>query len=70
MRKPRDLDRYVPAVNAAAQLQAIAADLERGGGLVKFNLQLSFWQPGWERGEYGGGGVPVRGLSFRQGGGG
>lgn len=43
-RKPRDLESYSPAEEAAQSLESLAAKVRRGGGLVKFSIQLWFWE--------------------------
>jgi hypothetical protein len=51
-RKPRNLDRYSPAAEAIRGLEALAADLRknaREGDLIRWDINLSFWNPDWER---------------------
>lgn len=47
LRQPRDLERYDTADDVASQLERIAASLRRRGGLAKFSLKLSLWDPLW-----------------------
>ena len=52
MRKPRDLAKYIPAIEAAAFLRIIAQEIiddEKEHPLVKLNLQQSNWNPDWAR---------------------
>ena len=49
-RPPRNLDAYTDAAQAAAGLEQIAADIRakaRIHPLVRWNLNLSFWNPAW-----------------------
>ena len=50
MRKPRDLNNYVPAAEVAEGLRRAAATIERQAEihpLVKIHLTLSYWNPDW-----------------------
>jgi hypothetical protein len=50
-RKPKDIDRYVPAEEAARQLRNFAETIthEAPGVLIKWELQIRRWDPDWER---------------------
>jgi hypothetical protein len=52
VRKPKNLDRYVPVAQAAAALRKLADDLERRGregDLVDWSLDLRCWNHTWEQ---------------------
>lgn len=50
LRPPKNLETYLPAEEAAASLEELAENLKRLGAhghLVKWTIQLSYWNPAW-----------------------
>lgn len=48
MKRPKNFEKYSPAPLAAAQFRDIADRMERGGGFVRWTVQVHFWNPEWE----------------------
>jgi hypothetical protein len=51
-RRPKDLDDYTSAEEAAAGLEAVARDIREhaeGSPLVKWDIRIRCWNPAWER---------------------
>lgn len=51
MRRPRDPESYIPAIDAAAGLRQIADQLERARDeypLIKWSMNIRLWNPDWE----------------------
>lgn len=50
-RRPRNLDEYSSAEDAARGLEALAADLRASADihpLVRWYINVSYWNPAWE----------------------
>ena len=57
MRKPRDLDQYMPAKDAARFLRDIAKGLvadQRTSPLIKLDVKVGYWNPKWASKKTGG----------------
>lgn len=53
MARKKDLSAYCPADEVAAQLYDIAARIKRGGGLVRYSIQLWFHDNAEGRARFG-----------------
>lgn len=64
MKRPKDIDKYIPAEAAAAQLRRLADTLERGGDLLWWSLRFKAWDDAWLDTSKSAGGVIVQSGEF------